>query len=401
MPVPLLDLTRQNDAIMPELLQKTEEVLRSGRFILGEEVSGLENEAAAMLESDQSLAVSSGTDALLLALMSAGIGPGDEVIVPDFTFFATAGCVARVGARPVFADICPCCYQIRPESIEARITPRTQAIIPVHLFGHAADMTRIMGIAGNHDLIVIEDCAQSIGARHKNQVVGTIGHYGAISFFPTKNLGGFGDGGLLLARAPEDFERARILRVHGMEPKYQHPLIGGNFRMDALQAALLRIKLPHLSSYNQGRAAHASAYLRALHQHPGVYLPRPGSSPCDDPCPCSCGQDYPNNDPLILLPFTYPHNEATWNQFTLRICGDGRRDEFRAFLTGRGIGNEIYYPVSLSDQECFRPYQPAHCPNARLVASECVSLPVFPELTESERAEVITAVEDWLNQQTG
>ncbi len=394
MPVPLLDLTRQNEPLLPELLAKTEEVLRSGRYILGEEVSSLEVEAASALEAERSLAVSSGTDALLLALMAAGIGPGDEVIVPDFTFFATAGCVARVGARPVFADICPCCYLIRPESIRERITPKTKAIVPVHLFGQAADMSRIMGIAEEHGLTVIEDCAQSIGARHKGKTVGTLGHYGAISFFPTKNLGGFGDGGLLLSRDSGDFDRAKILRVHGMEPKYHHPMIGGNFRMDALQAALLRIKLPHLESYNRGRANHAAFYLREISAHPGTALPAPSGRECGDSCPCPC--DEPPGDARILLPFAYSHNSVTWNQFTLRIRGTGRRDAFRTFLSERGIGNEIYYPVALSDQECFRSYDPAPCPGARRVADECVSIPVFPELREDERSKVAKTILEWL-----
>ncbi len=392
MPVPLLDLKRQNDALMSELLGASERVLRSGQFILGEEVSALEAEAAAALGAERSLAVSSGTDALLLALMAAGIGPGDEVIVPDFTFFATAGCVARVGARPVFADVCPRCFLLRPESMLERIGPRTKAVIPVHLFGQTADMTRILPIAEEHGLTVIEDCAQSIGARHRGRPSGTMGHYGAISFFPTKNLGGFGDGGLLLARNEDDFERARILRVHGMEPKYHHPLVGANFRMDALQAALLRVKLPRMDSYNEGRRAHAAHYTRMLSQHPAVE----SAAECLAASGGHSGRSDSSSGSLIL-PFAYPHNEVTWNQFTLRVTGGGGRDAFRAFLSERGIGSEIYYPVPLGAQECFRSHRPDPCPAAALVAGQCVSLPVFPELTLSECEEVVGAVLDWLD----
>lgn len=397
MPVPLLDLKRQNDALMPELLRTAEAVLRSGQFILGSEVAALEEEAAAALGAGRALAVSSGTDALLIALMAAGIGPGDEVVVPDFTFFATAGCVARVGARPVFADVCPCCFQMRPESFAERIGPRTKAVIPVHLFGQAADLTGILSVAEEHGLTVIEDCAQAIGARHRGQTVGTIGHYGAVSFFPTKNLGGFGDGGLLLAREAEDFERARILRVHGMEPKYHHPLIGGNFRMDALQAALLRVKLPRLDAYNAARRAHAAFYRETLSRHPAAELPAPAEG-CGGSCACPAGGPDEPMDARLILPYAYPHNEVTWNQFTVRVTGPGRRDAFRAFLAERGIGSEIYYPVPLSAQECFQGFDPDPCPAAARVAAECVSLPVFPELTEAEREEVAAAALAWLDQ---
>ncbi len=414
MGVPLFDLTRQNNALMADLLAASERVIRSGRFILGEEVSALESEAAALHGAGGAVAVSSGTDALLLALMACGIGPGDEVIVPDFTFFATAGCVARLGAKPVFADICPFCFNVLPESVEERISERTRAILPVHLFGQPADMTAIGNLAASHGLRVIEDGAQSIGAKHCGETVGTIGDFGAISFFPTKNLGGFGDGGLLLARSEEDLRRAEILRVHGMEPKYFHPMIGGNFRMDALQAAMLRVKLPHLGTYNRTRRANAAFYLSALGEHPAVAVPS-----CEDGgCPrLNCRRRGADDGARIILPHAYPRNEVTWNQFTVRVPGEGRRDAFRKHLAARGIGSEIYYPLPLSRQKCFAggdhrappssrvggtaPREagadaPAGCPNARRVADECVSLPVFPELSEEERGAVAAAVLDWL-----
>ncbi|MGE9290675.1 MAG: DegT/DnrJ/EryC1/StrS family aminotransferase [Puniceicoccales bacterium] len=384
MSIPLFDLTRQNDALMDELLATSERVLRSGRFIMGDEITGLEAEAASAMGTNDSIAVSSGTDAILLSLMAAGIGPGDEVILPDFTFFATGGCVARTGARPVFVDICPYSYNLLPEAVEAAITEKTRAIIPVHLFGQAADMSRLRPLAQKHDLIIVEDCAQSIGARHHGQCVGSIGDYGAISFFPTKNLGGFGDGGLVLASNTKDFERARIMRVHGMEPKYYHPEIGGNFRMDALQAALLRIKLPHLEEYNAGRRTNAEYYLQRFAENEKVWTPRETESLSPQP------------EARLITPLIYSHNEVTWNQFTVRIPGEGNRADFREHLQKSGIGTEIYYPLPLSQQECFADYHPSTCPNAAQVANECVSLPVFPELTSDERQTVADAVVSWL-----
>lgn len=385
MPIPLFDLTRQNNAIMDELLAASARVLQSGQFILGDEIASLETEAAQALSAPQSLTVSSGTDALLLALLTAGIGPDDEVIVPDFTFFATAGCVARTGARPVFADICPLTYNLLPESVEERITERTRAIIPVHLFGQSADMTALTRIAEKHDLVVIEDCAQSIGAKHHGAVNGTIGDYGAISFFPTKNLGGFGDGGLVLAKDEEDHARAKVLRVHGMEPKYYHPMVGGNFRMDALQAALLRVKIPLLDQYNQSRRANAAFYLESLSKHENVWAPAATTLLA------------PPAGTRLITPLILPHNETTWNQFTVRIPGEDQRDSFRAHLQAAGIGTEIYYPLPLSQQECFENFAPHHCPNAATVAKECVSIPIFPELTKDELSQVADSISTWLN----
>ena len=384
MGVPLFDLTRQNNALMEDLLAASERVIRSGRFILGEEVSALEAEAAALHGAPGAVAVSSGTDALLLTLMACGIGPGDEVIVPDFTFFATAGCVARLGATPVFADICPLCFNVLPESVEERITPRTRAVVPVHLFGQPADMTALRHLAATHGLRVIEDCAQSIGAKHRGETTGTLGDFGAISFFPTKNLGGFGDGGLLLARSEEDLRRAEILRVHGMEPKYFHPMIGGNFRMDALQAAMLRVKLPHLDAYNRARRANAAFYLSTLGEHPSVGVP----SCAGDGCPREkgCAAVGPEAGARIVLPFAYPHNEVTWNQFTIRVPGGGRRNAFREHLAARGIGSEIYYPVPLSGQECFRGGDHRLRPDATGEAGDHRARPDATGETEDHRA---------------
>lgn len=262
--VPLFQLHKQHSALESELQQAFQRVLTSGHFILGQEVADFEKACAAYLGVPFALGVSSGTDALLLALMACGIGPGDEVLVPSFTFFATAGCVTRVGATPVFVDSCPVCCNISPSDFAAKITDKTRAVIPVHLYGQAACMDVILGLANIHGLRVIEDAAQAIGARYQGKLVGTLGDFGAYSFFPTKNLGALGDAGLLVCNDPMLAERARILRVHGMEPKYHHAQIGGNFRIDALQAAFLQVKLPYLEGWSEARRRNAEYYLKHL-----------------------------------------------------------------------------------------------------------------------------------------
>ena len=270
MSVRLLDVNAQNLPLADELRSAFERVLTSGMFIMGPEVTAFEEESARAVEAKYAIAVSSGTDALLLALMAMEIGPGDEVLVPTFTFFATAGCVSRTGATPVFVDVCPICFNLDAADARAKITPRTRAIIPVHLFGQCADMDSINALAREHNLRVIEDAAQSMGARYRGRSCGTIGDAGVFSFFPSKNLGGFGDAGMLVTNDHEFAARARRLRNHGMEPKYFHHEIGGNFRIDALQAALLRVKLPHLPAYSAARAANAVFYRGALGALPGV-----------------------------------------------------------------------------------------------------------------------------------
>jgi len=261
MPVPLLDLARQNAALHDELTAAFERVLRSGHFILGPEVAEYENECAAMLGARHAIAVSSGTDAILVALMALGIGYGDEVICPAFTFFATAGCVSRLGATPVFADIRSDDFNLDSADAGRRITPRTKAIIPVHLFGQSAEMEPLLALAREHNLAIVEDAAQSFGARHGGRFCGTMGDAGAFSFFPSKNLGGFGDGGLVVTNRDDLAERIRLLRTHGAKPKYYHKLVGGNFRLDALQCALLRVKLPHLKEYSAARSRNAALYV--------------------------------------------------------------------------------------------------------------------------------------------
>ena len=359
MPVPLLDLNRQNAALHAELTAAFERVLRSGHFILGTEVEAFERDAAAVLGARHAIAVSSGTDAILVALMALDLTPGDEVICPSFTFFATAGCIARAGLTPVFADVHADSFNLDAADVARRITPRTKAIIPVHLFGQSADLEPLLALAQAHGLAVIEDAAQALSAKHRGRACGTFGEFGAYSFFPSKNLGGFGDGGLVATTRDALAERVRLLRTHGAKPKYYHQRIGGNFRLDALQCALLRVKLPHLPAYSAARQRNAAFYTARL---AGI--------------------------PDVVLPTTAPHNDHIWNQYTLRVPGAGRRDALRAHLAARGIGHEIYYPLPLHQQACFAHLPRVSLPVSEQLAREVLSVPVFPELSAEERAAV-------------
>lgn len=366
MPVPLLDVNAQNLPLEAELKQAFENVLRSGRFILGEEVDAFERECAAALGAKHAISISSGTDALIVALMALDIGPGDEVLCPSFTFFATAGSIFRTGAVPVFCDVKPDCFGIDVESAKSKLTPRTKAIIPVHLYGQACDMDAVMSFAKEHGLKVIEDVAQSFGAIYRGRGCGTIGEIGSYSFFPSKNLGGFGDGGLVTTESFELFEKMLRLRNHGMHPRYHHSMVGGNFRMDALQCALLRVKLHHIGGYAAGRARNANYYNRRLSAIAGEAL---------------------------ILPADRDHTGHVWNQFTLRV--PGRRDELRAFLTEKDIGCEIYYPVPMHRQECFAKlpeHSLSNCPVSDQLSQEVISIPIYPELTEAQLDEVVAAL---------
>ena len=391
MSVPLLDVNAQNLPLEDELKAVFEKVLRSGRFILGEEVEAFERECAAELGTKHAISISSGTDALIIALMALGIGPGDEVICPSFTFFATAGSVYRTGATPVFCDVCPVCFGIDVASAESKITSRTKAIIPVHLFGQSSDLDSVKEFAKEHGLHVIEDVAQSFGATYKGRGCGTIGDIGCYSFFPSKNLGGFGDGGLVTTEDDELARKLLHLRNHGMHPKYYHSVVGGNFRMDALQCALLRVKLKHVGEYAAGRLRNAAYYQEALSKLPGVVQ----ASEAD--CGCIEGQaaKLADQDVRLILPVAYGHNGHVWNQFTLRVPGEGRREALRAHLTAKGIGCEIYYPVSMHRQECFAGL-PAHalsnCGVSDTLSSEVISIPVYAELTTAQLDEVIAAI---------
>ncbi|MFC5050701.1 DegT/DnrJ/EryC1/StrS family aminotransferase [Rubritalea spongiae] len=391
MPVPLLDVNAQNLPLQDELRATFDRVLQSGRFIMGEEMEAFEREVAEMVGVKHALSVSSGTDAILLALMALGIGEGDEVLCPSFTFFATAGCIARTGATPVFVDSCPVCFNIDLEDAAKKRTAKTKAIVPVHLFGQAADMDAVMSFAAEHSLKVIEDGAQAIGAKYKGKSVGSIGDFGAYSFFPSKNLGGFGDGGMLVTNNDSLAEMALMLRNHGMNPKYYHKYVGGNFRCDALQAALLRVKLREYTGYTEKRQANAQYYTEKLLQLEGVVQAQ------QEDCGCLESQTlkYQADAAKLVLPVAYDHNEHIWNQFTIRVL-DGQRDAFREHLTEKGIGCDTYYPVPLHQQECFADIPKHALPVCEQLAQEVISIPIYPELTQGQKDEVISAVQAFL-----
>lgn len=382
MPVPLLDVNAQNLPLEEELTAAFASVLRSGRFILGSEVDAFEEECAAFTGASHAVSMSSGTDALLAALMATGIGPGDEVLCPAFTFFATAGCIARTGATPVFCDVLADSFNIDLTDAAARLTPRTKAIVPVHLFGQMSDMDALATFAASHHLTIIEDAAQSIGATWKNQACGTFGQFGCFSFFPSKNLGGFGDGGLVTTHDPDLTEQLRRIRNHGMHPKYYHSTVGANFRLDAFQCALLRVKLRHLPAYAAARAHNASDYLQRL-----ASLPHTANAASATP------------QTRLILPTHLPHRGHAWNQFTLRLPAPGARNAFQAHLNAHGIGCEIYYPVALHQQECFQhlpPHARQPCPTAEQLTREVISIPIYPELSPAQRDEVVDTIAAFL-----
>ena len=398
MAVPLFDLQQQHQALAPELKTAFHRVLNSGQFILGREVEALETTAANYLKTKHAIGVSSGTDALLLGLMTLEIGPGDEVLCPNFTFFATAGSIARLGAKPVFVDVCPICFNIDVAAAAKKITPRTKAILPVHLFGQAAEMDAVIALAKDHNLKVVEDVAQAMGAHYRGRPLGTIGDFGAFSFFPTKNLGGFGDAGLLTCQDPELARKARQLRVHGMTSQYCHQYLGGNFRLDALQAALLHTKFSRIEDYISQRQANATYYNQCLSALPGVQPADASNCSCDFP---QSNKKSIQNSPQILLPVAYEHNRHTWNQYTLRVLIDGGRDALKAHLANRGIGSAIYYPETLDRQPCFESYCDADTEkslktNSHLIAQQCLSIPIYPELTRQQQDEVIAGIETFL-----
>ena len=365
--IPLLDLKAQYSTIRTEIGEAIERVVEAQHFILGPEVVGLEQQIAAFCQVRFAIGVSSGTDALLAALMAIRIGPKDEVITTAYSFFATAGVIARLGARPIFVDIDPKTFNLDSNAIGQKITPRTKAIIPVHLFGQCAAMDPIMEIVKGKGIHVIEDAAQAIGAReNKGRQAGTIGHIGCFSFFPTKNLGAFGDAGMVITNDDHLAETVRVLRVHGAKPKYHHSLVGGNFRLDALQAAILRVKLKYLRSWTEARCNNASRY-RSLFKEMG--LARCVSLPED-----SAGHIY--------------------NQFVARFPD---RDRLQSFLREKGIETEVYYSVPLHQQECFRQlgYHSGDFPEAESAARESLALPIYPELTEGQQRYVVEQIRDF------
>ena len=380
-PVPLLDLKAQYATIRDEVRTAIDRVAESQYFIGGQEVDGLEREVAAYSQCQFGIGVSSGTDALLASLMAIGIQPGDEVITTTFSFFATAGSIARLGARPVFLDIDPLTYNMDAAKIEAAVTDRTRAIIPVHLFGQMADMDPIMEVAKRRGLYVIEDAAQAIGAEYRGRRAGSIGHLGCFSFFPSKNLGGFGDGGMVTSNDAVLAERVRLLRNHGAHPKYYHKVVGGNFRLDALQAAVLRVKLKHLDGWTTARQRNAAAY-RRLFAEAGL---------ADSSRPVADAEPSRVTAPTVVMPHDAGFGRHIYNQFAIRT---GQRAAVIATLKARQIGHEIYYPVPLHLQECFAElgYKAGDLPVAERVARETLALPIYPELTEPMLAAVFGAI---------
>ncbi|MHB1295971.1 MAG: DegT/DnrJ/EryC1/StrS family aminotransferase [Anaerolineae bacterium] len=356
MQVPLLDLKAQYATIRDKVHEAMDRVVESQHFILGPEVEALEREVATYSQCQYGIGVSSGTDALLVALMAIGVQSGDEIITTSYSFFATAGCIARLGAKPVFVDIDPSSYNIDPSGIESRITPHTRAILPVHLFGQMADMDPIMEIARRHDLMVIEDAAQAIGSEYRGRRAGSVGHLGCFSFFPSKNLGGFGDGGMVVTNDAALADRVRLLRGHGAKPKYYHKVVGGNFRLDALQAAVLRVKLRYLDDWTEARRRNADTYRRIF-----------------DAASMS--------EKILSLPVDLGTGRHIYNQFVVRVA---QRDTLQAHLKAAQIGSEVYYPVSLHQQACFAElgYRQGDLPCSEAAAAQTLALPIYPELTE-------------------
>ena len=346
----MLDLVAEHAPYRGELLAAFERVLDSGRFVLGPEVEAFEREIAAWIGVPHAIGVSNGSDALLLALQAVDVGPGDEVICPTFTFFATAGAVARLGGIPVFVDSAECCYNLRADQVAAKIGPKTKAIIAVHLFGQCADMDPILTAAKKHGIPVIEDAAQALGAKDKGRQAGTMGTLGTFSFFPTKNLGALGEGGMITTKDASLAEKIRKLRVHGAKQKYFHELIGGNFRLHELQAAFLRVKLKHLNSALKKRRQKAQKLFQDLYERWNAVLPV-------DSCVCQGqGTSQEVNPGTISLPFSCHSGEGehTWNQFVIRVAGKGQRDALREKLAAKGVQTEIYYPRAMHEQDCFK-----------------------------------------------
>ena len=369
MKVPLLDIPASYEEILADVENNISQVIQSGQFILGPIVEQLEQQIAIYCGTKYAVGVSSGTDALLISLMAAGVGEGDEVITTPFTFFATAGSIARLGARPVFIDIERETFNIDPNQIEKKITDKTRAIIPVHLYGQCVNMDPILELARKNNLVVIEDAAQAIGSEYKGQRTGSIGNYGCFSFFPTKNLGGFGDGGMVTMSSEELYEKVITLRVHGSNLKYYHQIIGGNFRIDALQAGIILAKLKYLDKWTERRIKNAKTYNR-LFKEKGV------------------------NNKLTLPSEVAPRH--VYNQYVIRV--KEKRDELRNFLSENDISTEIYYPRPLHLQDCFASlgHKKGAFPESEKAANEAIALPIFPELTNEQLNYVVTTIDQFI-----
>jgi len=368
--IPLLDLHAQYAPLRDKIVAAVTRVCDSQRYIMGPEVAAFESEIAALIGVSHAVTVSSGTDALLLALMALDVKTGDEVITSTYSFFATAGAIARVGARPVLLDIDPVTFNLAPAAVAAAITERTKAILPVHLYGLSADMDPILAIAARHGIPVVEDAAQAIGAAYKGRPAGGMASIGCFSFFPSKNLGALGDAGLLTTNDAALAHKAALLRNHGMEPKYYHHIVGANFRMDAIQAAVLRVKAPHLAAWTEARRMNAQRYAKLFHAA-GV-------------------------DERVTLPVEPAGYRHIFNQFVIRTAG---RDGLKAYLDRKQIGNEIYYPVPFHLQPCFAylGYRRGDFPVAERAANESLAIPIYSELTTEQQQTVVEAIAEFVD----
>jgi dTDP-4-amino-4,6-dideoxygalactose transaminase len=371
MNIPLLDLKAQYASIKNEVNAAIVAVLESQHFILGPNVEQCEKAIAAYSNCSYGIGVSSGSDALLVSLMAEKVGPGDEVITTPYTFFATVGAITRLGATPVFVDIDPATYNVDVSQIEAKITKKTRVIMPVHLFGQVADMDPIMNLAQEHGLVVIEDAAQAIGAEYKGRRAGSIGHYGCFSFFPSKNLGAIGDGGMIVTNDAQRAEKVRVLRGHGAKPKYYHRVVGGNFRLDAIHAAVVSAKLPHLDAWTTGRQRNAKRY----------------------------DQLFRAAELAIGLPVVTTDRHI-FNQYVIRSSS---RDQLQAFLKQKGIGSEVYYPVPMHLQDCFTylGMKAGAFPESERAAKESLAIPVYPELSDAQAQYVVESIADFVGQTVG
>ena len=386
MKVPLLDLHAQYAPIKAEVEQAIAAVIASHHYILGPAVQDCERAVARYSNCAHGIGISSGTDALLVCLMAEGIGAGDEVITTPYTFFATAGCIARLGAKPVFVDIDPSTYNINPAQIASKITARTKAIMPVHLYGQMADMDPIMELARKHGLVVIEDAAQAIGSEYKGRRAGSIGSYGCFSFFPSKNLGAAGDGGMVVTNDAARAERVSILRAHGSKPKYYHKVIGGNFRLDSIQAAVVAAKLPYLDRWTTGRQKNAERYTR-LFAESGLKVADTGAFP---------GKRWQVGTQVFVPRWT--EDRHIYNQYVIRVA---QRDALKTFLQKKDVGTEIYYPVPMHLQECFAylGHKGGDFSESESAAKETLALPIYPELTDEQAAYVVDSVKEYFRSQ--
>ncbi|TLS38498.1 DegT/DnrJ/EryC1/StrS family aminotransferase [Pseudalkalibacillus caeni] len=371
MKVPMLDLTEQYQSLKGEINSSLEEVMSGARFILGDNVKKLEKDVAEYSNANHGIGVANGSDALHISLLGCGVEPGDEVIAPAFTFFATAGAIARIGAVPVFVDIDPKTFNIDPAKIEEAVTEKTKAIIPVHLYGQMADMEPIAEIAKKHNLAIVEDAAQAIGAEYKGKKVGELGTTATYSFFPTKNLGAYGDAGMIITDDEEVGEKMRVIRVHGSKPKYYHHVLGYNSRLDELQAAVLNVKFPHLNEWNKKRRENAAYYTKLLHEKLGD---------------------------KVTTPYVEEHNYHIFHQYTIRV---DKRDELQAFLKENGVATMIYYPKPLHLQPVFAElgYKEGDLPETEKACAEVISLPMFPELKKEQQEYVVEMIEKFYKEQ--